>query len=84
MWHVTAPGFASTFIHRTHPPLDAFRFFLNRRVSRYFDILIFCRRALAAFGITHHDDQNLELSPASSTCQSTEQTPSGKATELFS
>ena len=44
---------------------------VNRRVSRYFDILIFCRRALAAFGITHHDDQNPEVSPASSTCQST-------------
>ena len=44
---------------------------VNRRVSRYFDILIFCRRVLAAFGITHHEDQNAELSPARSTCQST-------------
>ena len=61
-------------IHRTHAPsIDVFS-----------DILIFCRRALADFGITHHDDQNPELSPASSTCQSTEQTTSGKATELLS
>ena len=74
MWRVTAPGFASTFTEHIDPPsTDVFP-----------DILIFCRRALAAFGITHHDDQNLELSPASSTCQSTEQTTSGEAAELLS
>ena len=56
---------------------------VNGRVSRYFYYLIYCRRALAAFGITHHDDQNPELSPASSTCQSTEQTTSGKTIELL-
>ena len=61
-------------IHRKHPPsTDVFP-----------DILIFCRRALAAFGITHHDDQNPKLSPTSSTCQSTEQTIFRKATELLS
>ena len=78
MWRVTAPGFASTLFTEQSSSV-------NRRVSRYFDILIFCRQALAAFGIiTHHDDQNPELSPASSMCQSTEQTTSGKATELLS
>ena len=75
MWRVTAPGFASTFTEHILRQPTCFQIF---------DILIFCRQALATFGIIHHDDQNPELSPASSTCQPTEQTASGKATELLS